>query len=77
MIEMKNLALTEEVMSGKVFMIEMQNGEINSYLVLSETPTHYIFSYSTDDTVEVVEKAKKEIIGIYEVREWWDSQEER
>jgi hypothetical protein len=77
MIEVENLAFTEEIISGKVYMVEMQNGETNSFLVLSETPTHYIFSFTTDETVEVVEKAKKEVIGIYDVKEWWNSKGER
>jgi hypothetical protein len=75
MKNMKNLAFTDEVVSGTIYMIEMQNGDINSYRILSETPSHYIFSYATDETVEVLEKAKKEIFGIYAVKEWWDSQE--
>lgn len=70
---MKNLAQTNEILSGKVYMVEMEDGEITSFRVLSETPTHYIFSYSTTETVEVFEKAKKEVIGIFEVREWWDT----
>lgn len=70
---MKNLAFTNEVQNGKVYMVEMQDGEISSFRILSETPTHYIFSYSTDETVEVFEKAKKELIGIFEVRDWWDT----
>ncbi|MEH7504444.1 hypothetical protein V7152_20925 [Neobacillus drentensis] len=70
---MKNLAIANDVLSGKVYMVEMKDGEISSFRILSETPTHYIFSYSTNETVEVFEKAKKEVIGIFEVREWWDT----
>ncbi|WP_066062855.1 hypothetical protein [Neobacillus soli] len=70
---MKNLVLTNDVLNGKVYMIEMQGGEISSFRVLNETPTHYILSYSTNETVEVFEKEKNEVIGIFEVREWWDS----
>lgn len=74
---MKNLALTNEILSGKVYMVEMQDGEISSFRILSETPTHYIFSYSTNESVEVFEKSKNEVNGIFDVREWWDSQKER
>ena len=70
---MKNLAGANDVLSGKVYMVEMKDGEISSFRILSETPTHYIFSYSTNETVEVFEKAKNEVIGIFEVREWWDN----
>jgi hypothetical protein len=70
---LKNLADANEILTGKVYMVEMTDGEISSFRVLSETPTHYIFSYSTDETVEVFEKAKKEVTGIFEVREWWDN----
>jgi hypothetical protein len=70
---MRNLAVTNDDLSGKVFMVEMKDGEISSFRILSETPTHYIFSYSTNETVEVFEKEKNEVIGIYEVREWWDN----
>jgi uncharacterized membrane-anchored protein len=70
---MKNLAAKNEVLTGKVYMVEMKDGEISSFRVLSETPTHYILSYSTNETVEVFEKAKNDVIGIFEVREWWDT----
>jgi hypothetical protein len=70
---LKNLADANDVLTGKVYMVEMNDGEISSFRVLSETPTHYIFSYSTDETVQVFEKAKHEVIGIFEVREWWDN----
>ncbi|MEO2076063.1 MAG: hypothetical protein ABGX20_11905 [Bacillus sp. (in: firmicutes)] len=70
---MENLAVMGEVQSGSVYMFEMQDGEISSFRVLSETPSHFILSYSTTETVEVFEKAKNEISGIYEVREWWDT----
>jgi hypothetical protein len=70
---LKNLADSNDVLTGKVYMVEMKDGEISSFRVLSETPTHYIFSYSTDETVQVFEKAKDEVIGIFEVREWWDN----
>lgn len=70
---MKNLASTDEIQCGCVYMVEMLDGEISSFRVLSETPSHYILSYSTNESVEVFEKAKKEIIGVYEVREWWDT----
>lgn len=70
---MRNLAAANDVLSGKVYMVEMKDGEISSFRVLSETPTHYIFSYSTVETVEVFEKAKNDVIGIFEVREWWDN----
>jgi len=73
---MINLALTNEILNGKVYMVEMQDGEISSFRILSETPTHYIFSYSTNETVEVFEKSKNEVNGIFDVREWWDSQKE-
>ncbi|MFL6558484.1 MAG: hypothetical protein ACJ8MO_20505 [Bacillus sp. (in: firmicutes)] len=70
---MKNLAAENQVLSGTVYMVEMEDGEISSFRVLSETPTHYIFSYSTNETIEVFEKAKNEVCGIFEVREWWDT----
>lgn len=70
---MENLALTNRILTGKVYMIEMQDGEISSFRVINETPSHYIFSYTTNETVEVFEKAKNEIVGIFEVREWWDT----
>jgi len=68
---------TNEILNGKVYMVEMQDGEISSFRILNETPTHYIFSYSTSETVEVFEKSKNEINGIFDVREWWDFQKER
>lgn len=72
---MENLALNERVIAGKVYMVEMQSGDVESYRVISETPTHFILSFSINDSVEVFPKAKKEIIGIYEVKEWLETQE--
>ncbi|MGJ7922648.1 hypothetical protein [Neobacillus sp. LXY-4] len=72
---MRNLALTNEVISGKVYMVKLAGSEIDSFRVLTETPTHYIFSFSNDESVEVFEKAKKDIVGIYEVKEWVDTEE--
>lgn len=70
---MKNLAFTEDVLPGKVYVIKMHGGETNSFRILTETPTHYIFSYTADDgQVEVFEKAKQEVSGIFEVKEWWE-----
>ncbi len=71
---MKNFVLNGNIETGKVYMVEMKNGEVNSFRILSETPTHLILSFSNDETVEVFEKAKTEVIGIYEVKEWLNSQ---
>jgi hypothetical protein len=65
-----NITPVETVISGNVYMVEMANGEIDSFRVVTETPTHYIFSFSVDGAVEVFEKAKSEVIGIYDVKEW-------
>jgi hypothetical protein len=70
---MKNLAEANDVLTGKVYMVEMKDGEISSFRLMGESSTHYIFSYSTNEAVEVFEKAKNEVIGIFEVREWWDT----
>jgi hypothetical protein len=70
---MKNLAEANDVLTGKVYMVEMKDGEISSFRIMGESSTHYIFSYSTNEAVEVFEKAKNEVIGIFEVREWWDT----
>ncbi|WP_066367606.1 hypothetical protein [Neobacillus fumarioli] len=72
---MKNLALNNEVVPGKVYMVEMKNGEVSSYRILSDTPSYYILSFSKDGSFEVFEKAKGEVLGIYEVVEWGNSQE--
>lgn len=74
---MNNLALKNEAISGKVYMVEMTDSRIDSFRVIGETPTHYIFSFSKNDAVEVFEKAKTEVIGIYEVKEWVDSHPEQ
>lgn len=72
---MKNLVFTNEVVEGKVYIVELQDGEVNSFRILSETPNYYILSFSTDDSFEVFEKAKIEVQGIYEVKEWWNGQQ--
>jgi hypothetical protein len=71
---MKNIALSNAIISGKVYMVETKDGMTDSYRVITETPTHFIFSFSNEESVEVFEKAKKEIAGIYEVKEWLNSQ---
>ncbi len=55
---------------GKIYMVETEDGQTQTLRVINETPTHYIFSSSANDLVEVFPKAKKEILGIYEIKEW-------
>jgi hypothetical protein len=55
---------------GKIYMVEAINGETETLRILNETPTHYIFSSSSNDSVEVFERAKKDIRGIHEIKEW-------
>lgn len=72
---MQNLLNTNLVMCGNVYVIEMENGETNSYRIIGETPSHYILSSTKEDgAVEVFEKAKKDLTGIFDVREWWSTQ---
>ena len=56
-------------------MVEAQNGNVERFRVLAETPSHFIFYKGNDENVDVVEKAKNEIVGIYEVKDWVDSRE--
>jgi hypothetical protein len=57
-------------------MFEMENGETKSFRVIGETPSHYILSFSNEDgSLEVFEKPKKDVSGIYDVKEWWISHE--
>lgn len=74
-MNLKNLALTNEFISGKIYMVEAQDGNVERYRVLAETPTHFIFYKGDGDNVDVIEKAKKDIVGIYEVKDWVDSRE--
>lgn len=72
---MRNFASIEHVVPGKVYMVEMKNGKAESYRVLTETPTHYILSFSKDGGVEVFDQSKENILGIYEIKEWLENQE--
>jgi hypothetical protein len=72
---MKNLILTNEVMNGTVYMVEMKDGGTESYRVIAETPTHFILSFTKEDSVEVFEKAKMDVVGIYQIKEWLTSVE--
>lgn len=73
---MKNLVTTDQVTCGNVYMFELENGETNSFRVIGETPSHFILSFSKEDgSSEVFEKPKKDMIGIYDVKEWWLAQE--
>lgn len=75
-MNLKNLADTLDFVTGKIYMVEVQDGNVERYRVLAETPTHFIFYKGNDDSVDVIEKAKNEIVGIYEVKDWVDSQED-
>ncbi|WP_318503091.1 hypothetical protein [Bacillus sp. T3] len=74
-MNLENLAHTLEFVSGKIYMVEAQDGTVERYRVLAETPSHFIFYKGNDENVDVIEKAKNEIVGIYEVKDWVDSQE--
>jgi hypothetical protein len=65
-----NITPVEKIITGNVYMVEMADGAVDSFRVLTETPTHYILSYSIDGAVEVFEKTKSEIKAIYDVKEW-------
>ncbi len=71
---MENLTGTNGVVGGKIYMVEIHGRKIDSYRVLAETPTHFIFSISNDASVEVFETAKKDIVGIFEVKDWVNTQ---
>ncbi|MGJ7913260.1 hypothetical protein [Neobacillus sp. LXY-1] len=70
-----NLLNTNAVVSGQVYMVELADGDLHSFRVLTETPTHFIFSYSTEGSNDVFEKSKSDIYGIYDVKEWLAAQE--
>jgi hypothetical protein len=72
---MKNLMLTNEIVTGKIYMVETLDGKVDPLRVLAETATHFIFTLTNDDSVEVFEKAKTDISGIFEVKEWVKAQE--
>lgn len=74
-LNLKNLAHTQKFVSGKIYMVEVQDGNVERYRILTETSTHFIFYKGNDDHIDVIEKAKNEIVGIYEVKDWVDSQE--
>lgn len=74
-MSLKNLAHTNTFVSGKIYMVEAKDGNVERYRVLAETPTHFIFYKGDGDNVDVIEKAKKDIVGIYEVKDWVDSRE--
>ena len=72
---MRNLA-NGTALTGSVYMVKYQDGETNSFRILAETPSHFIFTYTEGDSATVFEKAKKEIAVIYEVKEWWEKYRE-
>lgn len=70
---MRKVESVEQVILGRFYMVDFGDGQIQSLRLLSETPTHFIFSNSPNEKAAVVvfPKAKKEVAGIYEVNEWW------
>jgi hypothetical protein len=58
------------IILGKIYMVEEIDGKIQTLRIINETPTHYIFSSSSNDSVEVFEMAKQEIRGIHDIKEW-------
>jgi hypothetical protein len=72
---MKNLMLTNEAVAGNVYMVEMNGEEPKSFRMISETPTHFILSFTKNDFVEVFEKSKADIKGIYNIKEWLNTVE--
>lgn len=64
---------TKQIILGKMYMVETNDGKTQSLRIISETESHYIFSVVTDQSNEVFEKAKSEIIGIYDIKEWCDA----
>lgn len=72
---MKNRLHDNHIVPGKLYMVKANGEDAQSLRILSETPTHFIFSLSNGESVEVFEKAKEQLDGIYEIKDWWKDKE--
>ena len=72
---MNNLLNGGRIISGKIYMVELDQEPAQMLRVLTETPTHVIFVIDGDNGSNVFERSKQDIKGIYEIKHWYEANE--
>ena len=72
---MNNLLNNGNIISGKIYMVELDQEPAKTLRVLTETPTHIIFVIDGDNGSTVFERSKQDIKGIYEIKDWCEANE--
>lgn len=72
---MNNLLNNGNIISGKIYMVELDQESAKPVRVLAETPTHIIFVIECDNGSNVFERSKQDIKGIYEIKDWYEANE--
>ena len=70
---MNKLLNNSRIMSGKIYMVELDQEPAKLLRVLTETPTHIIFVIEGDNGSNVFERSKQDIQGIYEIKDWYEA----
>ena len=70
---MNNLLNNGRIISGKIYMVELEQEPAKTLRVLTETPTHIIFVIEGDNGSDVFERSKQDIKGIYEIKDWYEA----
>ena len=70
---MNKLLNNSRIVSGKIYMVELDQEPAQLLRVLTETPTHVIFVIEGDNGSDVFERSKQDIKGIYELKDWYEA----
>ncbi len=70
---MNKLLNNSRIISGKIYMVELDQEPAKLLRVLTETPTHIIFVIESDNGSNVFERSKQDIKGIYEIKDWYEA----
>ena len=70
---MNKLLNNSRIISGKIYMVELDQEPAKLLRVLTETPTHIIFVIEGDNGSNVFERSKQDIKGIYEIKDWYEA----
>lgn len=70
---MNKLLNNTRIISGKLYMVELNEQPAQLLRVLTDTPTHIIFVMEGDNGSNVFERSKQDIKGIYELKDWYEA----
>ena len=70
---MNKLLNNSRIISGKIYMVELDQQPAILLRVLTDTPTHIIFVEEGDIGSDVFERSKQDIQDIYELKDWYEA----